>query len=191
MKKLAFGIVMFCGALLTGCAPSILGESAFNPIITTEVQPAIVTPGSVLYIKNQDSGAIALIDRRTRDAELSKLYSMPGDLRVGNVKFAPVYWVSADDWIAPPGWGFELVSQTAAREVLEAGKPESLGPGYGSLVLYTLQDRLDLVFAVRVPKDAELGEQSIVARVVSKSDKTLNTFVELFVKVESKPAPAQ
>ncbi len=171
MKKLVFGIVMFCGALLTGCAPSQLGTGQGNPIPVNDARIADVPTGGIWYIKVP--GPVGLIDLRTRNSDLRALYQLNSDVRVGVSKSASVIWFSQTDVRAPEAWGVELVNQTGVREIRDV---ESDGS-------YSYGDRLELTFAVRIPADAPQGPHFIQATVISRSDATKTANVPFAVNI--------
>jgi hypothetical protein len=181
MKKLVFGIVMFCGALLTGCAPSVVGGSAFNPIKTDIDKPAVVTAGSTWYVKVDDLLTILAVDLKVRDQDMDGLFQSRSDISVGNKKEKNVNWVALEDkLLLQEGWGMELVSQVGTREIAEVGTTS-----------YQFRDHLDLIFAIRVPADAEPRLYPILASVKGVSGTKKAIPVIFGVQVEAKPAPAQ
>jgi hypothetical protein len=181
MKKLIVGIVMLCGAFLTGCAPSVVGGSAFNPIKTNLDTPAVVTAGSTWYVKVDDLRTILAVDLKVRDQDLEGSFQSQSDISVGNKREKNVNWVALEDkLLLQEGWGVELVSQVGSREISEVGTTS-----------YGFRDHLDLVFAIRVPADAEPNLYPILASIRGLSGAKKAIPVIFSVKVEPKQAPAQ
>jgi hypothetical protein len=171
MKKLAVGLVVLFGALLTGCAPSQLGTGQSNPIPVNDARIASVPTGGTWYIKVP--GPVGLIDLRTRNNDLRSLYQLSSDVRVGVSKSASVLWFSQTDVRAPSDWGVELVGQTGVRDIRDV---ESDGS-------YSYGDRLELTFAVRIPTDAKEGPHFIQASLISRSDGTKTANVPFAVNI--------
>jgi hypothetical protein len=181
MKKLIVGIVMLFGALLTGCAPSVLGGSAFNPIKTDLKTPAVVTAGSTWYVKVEDPLAVSAVDLKTQDQDLEGLFQTRNDISVGNKREKNVNWVALEDTLLlQEGWGVELVSQIGSREIAEVGTTS-----------YQFYDHLDLIFAIRIPASAEPREYTVLTSIRALSGAKKAIPVIFSVKVEPKPAAAQ
>jgi hypothetical protein len=178
MKKLVFGIVMFCGALLTSCAPSQLGTGQSNPITLDDLLTATVPTGGTWYVKV--SGPVGLIDLRTRNMDMKSLFTSRDDVRLGASKSTSVRWFSQTDVTAPSDWGVELVAQNGTREVKDVDADGS----------YSALDSLDLIFAVRVPQNAKQRLSLISVQLVSRSDGTKTASVPFIVNIGTLPGEA-
>ncbi len=167
MKKfflLAFGFV------LASCAPiSFQPGSATNPIETSLLEPASIEQNSEVYVVTSASPWI--FSRSQADDALDSLTDRSNPQK-GQKYSTSVYWVRALDVDTFPGITVELVNQRATREVTDVGR-----------TTFSIADRLELIFKVKVASTTNLGRALTLVRLVNTSDPTKKGIATLSLNI--------